>query len=93
MSILRKSACHSDCLQANLQVKASAQFSSATRFGPSYAAVSPTGLVRKIFDLTTVSRLIPTHNDVDSAIAVAVDTAPDDAESAAPATAHRLPYP
>jgi anti-sigma B factor antagonist len=33
-----------------------------------YAAVPPTGVVRKVFDITAISRVIPTFDDVGSAI-------------------------
>ena len=36
-----------------------------------YTAVLPTGPVRRIFDLTALSRLIPIHDDVRSAVAAA----------------------
>src|SRR3954468_21825583 len=48
-----------------------------------YAAVPPRGSVRRIFELTAISRLLPVHDDVDSAIAAAVG-ATDDAEPAQP---------
>jgi anti-sigma B factor antagonist len=37
-----------------------------------YAAVPPDGIVRKVFDITAVSRIIPTFDDVGSAVAAAV---------------------
>lgn len=37
-----------------------------------YAAVSPGGSVRRVFDVTAITRLIPTFDDVGSAIAAAV---------------------
>jgi anti-anti-sigma factor len=43
-----------------------------------YMAVRPDGLVRKVFDITAVPRLIPTCDDLGSAIAMAVVTALDD---------------
>jgi anti-anti-sigma factor len=36
-----------------------------------YAAVPPSGAVRRIFKLTAISRLIPIHDDLESAIAAA----------------------
>jgi anti-sigma B factor antagonist len=36
-----------------------------------YAAVPPSGPVRRIFKLTAISRLIPIHDDLDTAIAAA----------------------
>jgi hypothetical protein len=44
-----------------------------------YAAVHPDGMVRKVFDITAVPRLIPTCDDLGSAIAMAVVNALDDA--------------
>ena len=35
------------------------------------AVIPPSGPVRRIFELTGISRLIPVHDDLDSAIAVA----------------------
>jgi anti-anti-sigma factor len=45
-----------------------------------YAAVAPGGIVRKIFDITAVSRVISVADDVGSAIAMAVETSLDDQE-------------
>ncbi|MDN3353597.1 STAS domain-containing protein [Actinomadura sp. DC4] len=42
-----------------------------------YLAILPGGITRKIFDITAVSRLIPVHDDVGSAIAAAVVAAFD----------------
>jgi anti-sigma B factor antagonist len=53
-----------------------------------YAAAPPGGIVRKVFEITAVSRAIPTFNDVGSAIATAVTADLDDApEGDAPAMA------
>jgi anti-anti-sigma factor len=50
-----------------------------------YLAVPPDGVVRKVFDITAVPRLIPTCEDLGSAIAMAVVTTLDDgAERHAP---------
>lgn len=43
-----------------------------------YAAVPPRGSVRRIFELTAISRLIPVHDDVDAAIAAAVAAKDDE---------------
>lgn len=42
-----------------------------------YAAVSLEGIARKVFDITALPRLIPTYDDVESAIATAVAAIPD----------------
>jgi anti-anti-sigma factor len=47
-----------------------------------YVAVPPGGIVRKVFDITAVSRAIPICDDVGSAIAMAAVTAIDDAPEA-----------
>jgi anti-sigma B factor antagonist len=49
-----------------------------------YAAVPPGGTVRKVFDIAAISRVIPTFDDVGSAVATAVLTAVDDARSGDP---------
>jgi anti-sigma B factor antagonist len=46
-----------------------------------YLAVRPGGLVRKVFDITAVPRLIPTADDLGAAIAMAVVAALDDASA------------
>jgi anti-anti-sigma factor len=43
-----------------------------------YVAVPPDGMVRRVFDITAVPRLIPTCDDLGSAIATAVVAALDD---------------
>jgi anti-sigma B factor antagonist len=49
-----------------------------------YAAMAPGGIVRKVFDITAVSRVISVADDVGSAIAVAVRTTLDDARNGQP---------
>jgi anti-sigma B factor antagonist len=49
-----------------------------------YAAVAPGGIVRKIFDITAVSRVISVADDVGTAIALAVQTSLDDARNGRP---------
>jgi anti-sigma B factor antagonist len=49
-----------------------------------YAAVTPGGIVRKVLDITAVSRVISVTDDVGSAIAVAVRTTLDDAGNGRP---------
>jgi anti-sigma B factor antagonist len=44
-----------------------------------YAAVPPGGIVRKVFDVTGVTRAIPVCDDIGSAIAMAVVATLDDA--------------
>jgi anti-sigma B factor antagonist len=43
-----------------------------------YAAMAPGGIVRKVFDITAVSRVISVADDVGSAIAMAMRTTLDD---------------
>jgi|1185.fasta_scaffold242743_1 anti-sigma B factor antagonist len=43
-----------------------------------YAAAPSEGIVRKVFDITAITRLIPTSEDVGSAIAMAVVAALDE---------------
>jgi anti-sigma B factor antagonist len=54
-------------LRANTRARATGR--------PLYAAVAPSGIVRKVFDITAVARAIPTFDDVGSAVATAVVTA------------------
>lgn len=61
--------CDSSAIRALIRARARAN-GSCRRL---YAAVPPAGMVRRVFDLTAVSRLIPVHDDVGSAIAAAVD--------------------
>jgi anti-anti-sigma factor len=49
-----------------------------------YAAVAPGGIVRKVFDITAVSRVISVADDVGSAIAMAMRTTLDDARDGRP---------
>jgi anti-sigma B factor antagonist len=49
-----------------------------------YAAVEPGGIVRKVFDITAISRVISMADDVGSAIAMAVLATLDEAENSAP---------
>jgi hypothetical protein len=44
----------------------------------------PDGIVRKVFEISAITRLIPTYEDVGSAIARAVAAALDDASEDAP---------
>jgi anti-sigma B factor antagonist len=49
-----------------------------------YAAVAPGGIVRKVLDITAVSRVISVADDVGSAIAMGMRTTPDDARNSRP---------
>lgn len=49
-----------------------------------YAAVPSGGIVRKVFDITAISRVISTFEDVASAIAMAALTAVEDARNGDP---------
>jgi anti-anti-sigma factor len=40
---------------------------------PLHTAVTPGGAVHRVFKLTALSRLIPTHDDVDTAVKAAMD--------------------
>jgi anti-sigma B factor antagonist len=48
-----------------------------------YAAVSPAGLVRRVFDITGLGRLIPMCDDLGSAVALAVVSALDEKDGRA----------
>ncbi|GLY85878.1 hypothetical protein Airi02_038070 [Actinoallomurus iriomotensis] len=63
-------------LRANTRARATGR--------PLYAAVAPSGIVRKVFDITAVARAIPTFDDVGSAVATAVVTALEEDPAAGP---------
>ncbi|MGI5231932.1 STAS domain-containing protein [Actinoallomurus sp. CA-142502] len=63
-------------LRANTRARATGR--------PLYAAVAPSGIVRKVFDITAVARAIPTFDDVGSAVATAVVTALEEDAAAGP---------
>jgi anti-sigma B factor antagonist len=51
-----------------------------------HAAARPKGSVRRIFELTAMYRLIPVHDDLDTAIAAAVGAAEDGEPAESPAS-------
>ena len=65
--------CDSSAVKALLRARTRAQAAGRSL----YAAVPPDGIVRKVFEITAVTRLIPTYEDVGSAVAKAVVTALD----------------
>jgi anti-anti-sigma factor len=72
--------CDSSAINALLRVQARARAAGRQL----YAAVPPDGIVRKLFEISATTRLIPTYEDVGSAIARAVVAALDDAGEDAP---------
>ena len=66
--------CDSSAINALLHVQTRAR-AAGRRL---YAAVPPDGIVRKVFEISAITRLIPTYEDVGSAIAMAVVAALDE---------------